>query len=177
MIFRDTPLPHITQSLVYVSQQESKLPTLLQYLTSPAGYTPPIIVFTSTQARASSLLSELLIAGVKNAEALHAGMTRHEREQCVKRMLQGEIWVLVTTDVLARGMDFGGVQGVINFDWPESVQSYIHRIGMIAHLSSNPIDTFLRKNRSCRASRNGYHILYRRGRSLLEIVCVLHQPL
>lgn len=67
--------------------------------------------------------------GVKNAEVLHAGMTRHEREQCVKRMLQGEVWVLVTTDVLARGMDFGGVHGVINFDWPESVQSYVHRIG------------------------------------------------
>lgn len=128
--YRDTPLPHIAQSLVYVSQPESKLPTLLQYLTSPAGYTPPLIVFTSTQARATSLLSELLIAGVKNAEALHAGLTRHEREQCVKRMLQGEIWVLVTTDVLARGMDFGGVRGVINFDWPESVQSYVHRIGM-----------------------------------------------
>jgi ATP-dependent RNA helicase DDX52/ROK1 len=177
MIYRDTPLPHIIQSLVYVSQQESKLPTLLQYLTSPVGYTPPIIVFTSTQARASSLLSELLIAGVKNAEALHAGMTRHEREQCVKRMLQGEIWVLVTTDVLARGMDFGGVQGVINFDWPESVQSYIHRIGKVTHLLSNPIDTSHRKDWSRRASRNSHHILYRRGCSVLEIVCVLYQPL
>lgn len=126
---RDTPLPNIQQSLVYVAQQESKLPTLIQYLTSPAGYNAPIIVFTSTQARAASLLSELLLAGVKNAEALHAGLTRHEREQCIKRMLQGEIWVLVTTDVLARGMDFGGVREVINFDWPESVQSYVHRIG------------------------------------------------
>ncbi|KIM26089.1 hypothetical protein M408DRAFT_314308 [Serendipita vermifera MAFF 305830] len=126
---KDTPLPNIAQSLVYVAQPESKLPTLIQYLTSPTGYTPPIIVFTSTQARATSLLSELLIAGVKNAEVLHAGMTRHERDQCVKRMLQGEVWVLITTDVLARGMDFGGVHGVINFDWPESVQSYVHRIG------------------------------------------------
>jgi ATP-dependent RNA helicase DDX52/ROK1 len=112
-----------------VAQPESKLPTLIQYLTSPTGYTPPVIVFTSTQARATSLLSELLLAGVRHAEVLHAGMTIHEREQCVRRMLQGEVWVLVTTDVLARGMDFGGVHEVINFDWPESVQSYVHRIG------------------------------------------------
>jgi ATP-dependent RNA helicase DDX52/ROK1 len=128
--FRDTPLPNIDQSLIYVAQPESKLPTLLQYLTSPSGYTPPLIVFTSTQARSTSLHSELLLAGVRNAEVLHAGMTKHERDQCVKRMLQGEVWVLVTTDVLARGMDFGGVRGVINFDWPESVQSYVHRIGL-----------------------------------------------
>ncbi|PVG02600.1 putative ROK1-ATP-dependent RNA helicase [Serendipita vermifera] len=126
---KDTPLPNITQSLVYVAQPESKLPTLLQYLTSPAGYTPPLIVFTSTQARSTSLHSELLLAGVRNVDVLHAGMTKHERDQCVRRMLQGEVWVLVTTDVLARGMDFGGVRGVINFDWPESVQSYVHRIG------------------------------------------------
>lgn len=134
-IARDTPLPNIKQSLLYVAQPESKLPTLLQYLTSPLGYSPPLIVFTSTQARATSLLSELLLAGVKNAESLHAGLTRHEREQCMKRMLQGEVWVLITTDVLSRGMDFGGVRGVINFDFPESVQSYIHRIGKHIHLT------------------------------------------
>ncbi|CAG7846001.1 ATP-dependent RNA helicase ROK1 [Serendipita indica DSM 11827] len=126
---KDTPLPNIKQSLVYVAQPESKLPTLIQYLTSPLGYKPPVIVFTSTQARATSLLSELLLAGVMNAEALHAGLTKHQREECVKRILKGEVWVLITTDVLARGMDFGGVCGVINFDWPESVQSYVHRIG------------------------------------------------
>lgn len=132
---------------------------MLQYLTSPAGYTPPIIVFTSTQARATSLLSELLIAGVKNAEVLHAGMTRNEREQCVRRMLQGEIWVLVTTDVLARGMDFGGVRGVINFDWPESVQSYVHRIGELLDLSQ---ECFLISStgRTGRAGRQGTAITY-----------------
>lgn len=79
------------------------------------------------------MLSELLLAGVKNAEALHAGMTRAERDGVVKRMRKGEVWVLVCTEVMARGMDFGGVRGVINFDWPESVQSYVHRIG--EHLS------------------------------------------
>ena len=44
-------------------------------------------------------------------------------------MRQGEVWVLISTEVMGRGMDFGGVRGVINFDWPENVQSYVHRIG------------------------------------------------
>jgi len=51
--------------------------------------------------------------------------------------------VLISTEVMARGMDFGGVRGVINFDWPESVQSYVHRIG-----------------RSGRAGREGTAITY-----------------
>jgi ATP-dependent RNA helicase DDX52/ROK1 len=72
----------------------------------------------------------------------------------MKRMLQGEIWVLVTTDVLARGMDFGGVQEVINFDWPESVQSYIHRIGpspKVSHMSLLISFLDIREDGACRS--------------------------
>jgi len=36
---------------------------------------------------------------------------------------------MVCTEVMARGMDFGGLRGVLNYDFPQSVQSYIHRIG------------------------------------------------
>jgi len=47
----------------------------------------------------------------------------------VSRMRKGESWVMVSTEVMARGMDFKGVREVINYDFPTSVQSYIHRIG------------------------------------------------
>ena len=107
------------------------------------------------------MLSELLLAGVKNAEALHAGMTRAERDGVVKRMRKGEVWLLVCTEVMARGMDFGGVRGVINFDWPESVQSYVHRIG--EHLSVEVqinIDFLGSLGRTGRAGRDGIAITY-----------------
>lgn len=51
------------------------------------------------------------------------------REDAISRMRRGESWVMVTTDVMARGMDFKGVREVINYDFPTSVQNYIHRIG------------------------------------------------
>lgn len=57
-------------------------------------------------------------------------MTDKEREETVSRMRRGETWVLVSTEVMARGMDFKGVREVINYDFPQSVQSYVHRIGM-----------------------------------------------
>jgi ATP-dependent RNA helicase DDX52/ROK1 len=56
-------------------------------------------------------------------------MTEKERKDAITRMLKGESWVMVSTEVMARGMDFRGVREVINYDFPTSVQSYIHRIG------------------------------------------------
>ncbi|XP_006454574.1 hypothetical protein AGABI2DRAFT_189828 [Agaricus bisporus var. bisporus H97] len=124
---KDTPLPLIHQSLTYVADDQSKLPSLLGHFARP--YNPPILIFTSTQIRASSLAEELVMSGIPNVDCLHAGMTQKERDESVGRMRQGKSWIMVTTEVMARGMDFKGVREVINYDFPTSVQSYVHRIG------------------------------------------------
>ena len=61
-------------------------------------------------------------------------MTNKEREDVINRMRKGETWILITTEVMARGMDFKGVREVINYDFPTSVQSYVHRIGAGCYL-------------------------------------------
>ncbi|KAH6916780.1 P-loop containing nucleoside triphosphate hydrolase protein [Coprinopsis sp. MPI-PUGE-AT-0042] len=124
---KDTPLPLIAQSLTYVADDPSKLPSLLTYLSQP--YNPPVLVFASSQPRATSLAEELLLHNIQNVDCLHAGMTNKEREDVISRMRKGETWILITTEVMARGMDFKGVREVINYDFPTSVQSYVHRIG------------------------------------------------
>jgi len=43
--------------------------------------------------------------------------------------MQAKIWILIATELMARGMDFKGINLVINYDFPQTVQSYIHRIG------------------------------------------------
>jgi ATP-dependent RNA helicase DDX52/ROK1 len=129
--YRDTPLPLIAQSLTYVADDHSKLPTLRAYLSQP--YNPPVLIFTSSQPRASSLAEELVLDGVPNIDCLHAGMTEKERDDAVSRMRRGESWVMISTEVMARGMDFRGVREVINYDFPRSIQSYVHRIGRSAY--------------------------------------------
>ncbi|KAF9470719.1 P-loop containing nucleoside triphosphate hydrolase protein [Pholiota conissans] len=124
---KDTPLPLIAQSLTYVADDPSKLPSLLTYLAQP--YNPPVLIFTSTQTRATSLAEELVLIGISNVDCLHAGLSHKEREDAVSRMRRGESWVMITTEVMARGMDFKGVREVINYDFPMTVQSYVHRIG------------------------------------------------
>ena len=47
----------------------------------------------------------------------------------MSRFRSGEIWVLITTDILSRGVDFRGINGVVNYDVPNSGAAYIHRVG------------------------------------------------
>jgi ATP-dependent RNA helicase DDX52/ROK1 len=107
-LLRDTPLPLISQTLTYVADDPSKLPSLLAYLAQP--YNPPVLIFTSSQPRATSLAQELVLNGVSNVDCLHAGMTKKEREDAVSRIRRGESWVMVSTEVMARGMDFKGAR-------------------------------------------------------------------
>lgn len=56
---------------------------------------------------------------------------RMQRENAVDNFRSGKTWVLVATDVIARGMDFKGVNCVINYDFPDSMAAYVHRIGKL----------------------------------------------
>lgn len=168
---RDTPLPLIAQSLTYVADDHSKLPTLRAYLSQP--YNPPVLIFTSSQPRASSLAEELVLNGIPNVDCLHAGMTLKERDDAVSRMRRGESWVMISTEVMARGMDFKGVREVINYDFPRSVQSYVHRIGKLAFsiiLCSQIHVTLSRSYWSSRSGREGSDIFHRRRRPISEVV-------
>jgi ATP-dependent RNA helicase DDX52/ROK1 len=53
----------------------------------------------------------------------------HQRDSAIESFRSGKTWVMIATDLMARGIDFKGVAMVINYDFPQSVQSYIHRIG------------------------------------------------
>lgn len=60
---------------------------------------------------------------------MHAGKSPEQRELTLKKFRTGETWMLICTDLLARGIDFKGVNMVINYDLPQTAVAYIHRIG------------------------------------------------
>ncbi len=94
------------------------------------GIQPPILIFMKTVERANELFSDLRMDGnFIPMEVIHAGKSEAERSLIIKRFHEGSVWILVTTDLLARGIDFHNVQTVINYDLPETTAAYIHRIG------------------------------------------------
>ena len=89
---------------------------------------PPVIVFLQSQDRAQALFSELLYDGI-HVDVIHAGRSKAAREDAVAKFRKGETWVLICTDLVARGVDFRAVNMVINYDLPTSGVTYVHRIG------------------------------------------------
>ena len=67
-----------------------------------------------------------------SADALHGDMTQQARDKVMNKFRNGNIGILVATDVAARGLDINGVDLVINYDVPQNNDDYIHRIGRTA---------------------------------------------
>ncbi len=87
-----------------------------------------VLVFSNTKIGASRLSRSLEQEGVK-ATAIHGDKTQQERMAALAAFKQGEIDVLVATDVAARGLDISDLPCVINFDLPYNAEDYVHRIG------------------------------------------------
>ncbi|KAK4204001.1 putative ATP-dependent RNA helicase [Triangularia verruculosa] len=138
---KDTAVPNVTHKLIYTATEQGKLLALRQLLhpasSSDSGppLRPPFIVFTQTIDRAKALHKELQFdipleaGGSARIAVLHSSLSDQIRSKIMAKFRSGEVWVLITTDVLARGVDFAGVNGVVNYDVPTSAAGYVHRAG------------------------------------------------
>lgn len=93
------------------------------------------IVFCRTKRRVSSLNDELLARGY-NSDELHGDLSQAKRERVIKAFRTAKLQILVATDIVARGLDVEGVTHVINYDIPDNVDSYIHRIGRTGRIGN-----------------------------------------
>ncbi|KAF6155955.1 hypothetical protein GIB67_039286 [Kingdonia uniflora] len=116
----------IKQKLVFTGREEGKLLALRQSFRESLN--PPILIFVQSKERARELYRELELENIR-VDVIHADLSPEQREEAVDNFRAGKTWVLIATDVIARGMDFKGVNCVINYDFPESASAYIHRIG------------------------------------------------
>ncbi|GER57312.1 dead box ATP-dependent RNA helicase [Striga asiatica] len=116
----------IKQKLIFVGSEEGKLIALRQSFSE--SLSPPVLLFVQNKERAKQLYNELKYDDIK-ADVIHADLSQIQREHAIDNFRSGKTWVLIATDVIARGMDFKGVNCVINYDFPDSAAAYIHRIG------------------------------------------------
>ncbi|CAG8497036.1 9977_t:CDS:10, partial [Scutellospora calospora] len=124
---RNAATETIKQQLIYVGEENGKL-TAIRQMIQQGGLKPPVLIFVQSIERAKELFHELIYDGI-NVDVIHAERTKAQRDSIVLNFRQGKIWVLIATELMARGIDIKGVNMVINYDFPQSIQSYIHRIG------------------------------------------------
>ncbi|MCP8894060.1 DEAD/DEAH box helicase [Shinella daejeonensis] len=119
----------VEQYVHFVPGKDQKTQILKQTLTdNPDGLS---LVFSRTKHGAEKLMKHLDHVGFK-AASIHGNKSQGQRERALKAFRDGEIRVLVATDVAARGIDIPGVTHVYNYDLPEVPDAYVHRIGRTA---------------------------------------------
>jgi ATP-dependent RNA helicase RhlE len=122
---RNAPASTIAHSLCPVPMH-LKMDLLLHIVSNfDAG---GVLIFTRTKHRADRIADRLIRAGFK-ADALHADKSQSKRQQALEEFKSGKLQALVATDIASRGLDIDRAGLVVNYDIPETADTYIHRIG------------------------------------------------
>ena len=90
-----------------------------------------VLVFTRTKHRADHLTRQLEQKG-KRVAALHSNKSQGARTRALEDFRRGSIQVLVATNLAARGIDVKGISHVVNYEFPDAAEDYVHRIGRTA---------------------------------------------
>ena len=121
-------LTNIMQEFAIVKKQNKK-EAVLKILTQRNPYLS--VVFCNTKTMSASVATYLSKNKI-SAKALHGDMSQFERTRVMKEVREGKIAVLVATDIASRGIDIKDVDYVINFDMPQTMEFFLHRIGRTA---------------------------------------------
>ena len=114
---------------VFITQEEQKMPLLLEVLKDKKGLMT--LIFCSTKQNVSKLFQKLR-AKQFNVAQISSDLEQKDREEVMKSFRNQQVDMLVATDVLSRGIDIDGIELVINFDVPQDAEDYVHRIGRTA---------------------------------------------
>lgn len=117
---------HTIAHALYPVSQHLKTPMLLHLL--HATDTRSVLVFTRTKHRANRVAQQIERAGYATA-VLHANKSQQQRQRALDAFRTGDVQILVATDIAARGLDIATISHVINYDMPDTVDNYMHRIG------------------------------------------------
>ena len=130
-----TPVERVRQSVFHVPTA-GKRRLLTEILDDPA--LSRVLVFARTKHGADRLATQLERSGVAT-EAIHGDKSQGGRQRALERFRRGEARVLVATDIAARGIDVDDISHVINYELPDTPESYVHRIGRTARAGADGI--------------------------------------
>jgi len=123
-----TPLENIEQVAYAVENFYTKV-NLLAYLLKDKTIFRKVLVFVSNKRSADRLFEALKEGYGDEAAIIHSNKTQNYRIRSIKQFDEGKNRILISTDVMSRGLDLDEISHVINFDTPTFPENYMHRIG------------------------------------------------
>jgi ATP-dependent RNA helicase RhlE len=118
----------VDQRVIHV-ERTAKAEVLAQVLSGET--VDRALIFTRTKHGADKVVRGLGKAGIA-AQAIHGNKSQNQRERVLAAFRQGQVRMLVATDIAARGIDVDGISHVVNYDLPNVPETYVHRIGRTA---------------------------------------------
>lgn len=123
-----TPLNNITQTRYEVPNFFTKVNLLVNLLSDSESF-HKVLIFVAYKRMADRLFEELETYFKDTLCVIHSNKTQNYRLRSIAQFREGINRILVTTDIMARGLDIDNISHVINFDTPEYPENYMHRIG------------------------------------------------
>ena len=162
----------VIQEVEYV-KQEAKIIYLLECLQKTP---PPVLIFCENKADVDDIHEYLLLKGVE-AVAIHGGKAQEERDFGITEFKAERKDVLVATDVAGKGLDFPNIQHVINYDMPEEIENYVHRIGRTGRGGKTGIaTTFINKDQSESILLDLKHLLKEAKQRIPPVLAMMDDP-
>lgn len=124
-IARSGTAPEKIEHELFFVKKEQKTPLLEKLLTEYRG---SVLVFSRTKYGAKRICQDLRALNRSVAE-IHSNRSLSQRKEALEGFKSGKYRVLVATDIASRGIDVKGIELVINYDFPEDPEDYVHRIG------------------------------------------------
>ncbi len=123
-----TPLENIAQECYPIPNFYTKVNLLIRLLKDKDTF-KKVLVFVSNKRNADIVFEEMDVAFSNEICVIHSNKTQNYRIRSIRQFDEGKNRILVTTDVMARGLDLDKITHVINFDTPNYPENYMHRIG------------------------------------------------
>ena len=122
---RNEPTENVGQSVYFIAKEDKRY-LLAQLIKNSNWY--QVLVFARTKYGADRLAKQLTKMGVL-AEAIHGNKSQNARTRVLRRFKDGNLPVLVATDIAGRGLDIESLPYVVNYELPNVPEDYVHRIG------------------------------------------------
>lgn len=132
---KQVTLKEIDQRVVMVANVDKR--RTLEYLLRDESVSRAI-VFTRTKHGADKVARQLKATGI-DVEVIHGNKSQNARQRALQNFKNGDAWVLVATDIAARGIDIDAVSDVFNYELPHEPESYVHRIGRTARAGASGV--------------------------------------
>ncbi|MFZ4401663.1 MAG: DEAD/DEAH box helicase [Bacteroidales bacterium] len=122
---KDPVSKNVDHSVVYIEMDDKRFFLERLIKENPDS---KILIFVRTKVRAERVFDAMLRVDI-DAKTLHGDKDQKERLYVLKQFKEGSLKILIATDVSARGIDIPDVEYVVNYDLPDKVENYVHRIG------------------------------------------------